>query len=62
MTIVIMMMMMMMMIMMMLMMTRMTIMCFFFISNDFKRGWHQGEPINYDDDDERGILLCTTLK
>ena len=26
-------------------------MCFF-IPKDLKPGWHQGEPINYDDDDE----------
>ena len=26
-------------------------MCFF-IPKDLKQGWHQGEPINYDDDDE----------
>jgi hypothetical protein len=26
-------------------------MCFF-IPKDLKEGWHQGEPIKYDDDDE----------
>ena len=25
---------------------------FFFIPNYLKQGWHQGEPINYDDDDD----------
>ena len=29
----------------------MIIMCFF-IPKDLQQGWHQGEPINYDDDDE----------
>ena len=52
MTMVIMMMMMMMiMIMMIMMMTIKIIMCFF-IPKDLKEGWHQGEPIKYDDDDE----------
>ena len=29
----------------------MIIMCFF-IPKDLKQGWHQGEPINYDNDDK----------
>ena len=49
--VIMMMMMMMIMIMMIMMMTIMIIMCFF-IPKDLKQGWHQGEPIKYDDDDE----------
>ena len=52
MTMVIMMMMMMMMMIMMIMMMTIMIIMSFFIPKDLKQVWYQGNPINYDNDDE----------